>query len=181
MEVGRQHHAHQHLSTQIITALSFSVCVEDVMRFPHVSFHICVVKSASTHDVSCSVPRTLSTFTLMKNLLKWHAGPSEGFKQLPGPFCAVASMLAFVDCRWQGNWISIYKTVAWVWLSVILFKLHANTFLCTVSFEFLCVVLILPPSHRACMRVHKDNKLGQSAFPGRARKSTNTPIIHCYR
>lgn len=36
MEVGRQHHAQQHLSRQIITALSFSACVEDVMRFPRV-------------------------------------------------------------------------------------------------------------------------------------------------
>lgn len=173
MEVGRQHHAQQHLSTQIITALSFSACVEDVMHFPHVSFHICAVKSASTHDVSHEHWRHSLWWKICQTDTRGRAKVLN-ISLHRGPFCAVASMLASVDCRWQGNWISIYTTVAWVWLSVILFKLHANTFLCTVSFESLCVALILPPSHCACCKCTKITNWGRARFTlGQIRAQTH--------
>lgn len=166
MEVGRQHHAQQHLSRQIITALSFSACVEDVMRFPHVSFHICAVKSASTHDVSRSVPRTLSTFTLMRNLPNWHAGPSEGFKHQPTSRAVLCRRLHACFC-----WLSLTGELNFHLynggMSVIIcdsLQITCNTFLCTVSFESLCVALILPPSHCACCECTKITNWGRARF-----------------
>lgn len=183
MEVGRQHHTQQHLSTQIITALSFSACVEDVMRFPHVSFHICAVKSASTHDVSRSVPRTLSTFTLMRNLPNWHAGPSEGFKHQPTSRAVLCRRLHACFC-----WLSLTGE-----LNFHLYNGGMSVIICD-SLQITCQHLPVhrlfwiplcctySPTFTLCLlRVHKDNKLGQSAFHARANKSTNTSIIQCYR
>lgn len=112
IEVGHQHYTHQHWSTQIIKALSFSTNMQDVKHFLLVSFHNCAMKSASTHGVT-SVDNELQSHAKSfqtcfdKNLVKWYeVQASEKVLKISAyfknfrPFCTITSMLIFAEYFW---------------------------------------------------------------------------------